>query len=294
VISEPLLQGTTWNATGGGSGNVTSTNQYLGLQVVKVPAFPQGVVTAAVRSQIALAGTPGDDYGSGIRTTWWADGVGPVKVVFDHVDGAVTTATLDATNLKPTTAAPDADYFPMTVGAKNTYRWTNNKHMTQPEVEAVQVAAAANRSARLSVRSVSGPIRAAASYVFSQRLDGLRITYGPAIGHGRHFFNPIDFMQYGFGPVVPAYGAPGTTWQSGNAYDFTIFGVTGTSRVLGVRPVRVPAGRFSALEVRSTLTQKGYRYGSGVRTMWFAPGRGLVKLTFAHRDGSTDTVTLIK
>jgi hypothetical protein len=61
-----------------------------------------------------------------------------------------------------------------------------------------------------------------------------------------------------------------------------------------VRPVRVPAGRFSALEVRSTLTQKGYRYGSGVRTMWFAPGRGLVKLTFAHRDGSTDTVTLIK
>jgi hypothetical protein len=304
VISEPLLQGTTWNATGGGSGNVTSTNQYLGLQVVKVPAFPQGVVTAAVRSQIALAGTPGDDYGSGIRTTWWADGVGPVKVVFDHVDGAVTTATLGATNLKPSTPAPDADYFPMTVGAKNTYRWTNNKHMTQPEVEAVQVAAAANRSARFSVKSVSGPIRAAASYVFSDRLDGLRITYGsssaatllkfPAIGHGRRFFNPIDFVQYGFGPVLPAYGVPGTTWHSGNAYDFAIFGVTGTTRVLGVRTVRVPAGRFSALEVRSILTQKGYRYGSGVRMMWFAPGRGLVKLTFAHRDGSTDTVTLIK
>jgi hypothetical protein len=304
VISEPLLQRTTWNATGGGRGNVTSTNQYLGMQVVKVPAFPKGVVAAAVRSQIALAGTPGDDYGSGIRTTWWAHGVGPVKVVFDHVDGAVTTATLNATNLMPTTPAPDADYFPMTVGATNTYRWTNNKHMTQPETETVQVAAAANRSARLSVRSVSGPIRAAAAYVFSDRLSGLRITYGsssaatllkfPPIGRGRHFFNPIDLMQYGFGPVLPAYGVPGTTWRSGNAYDFNIFGVTGTSRVLGVSTVRVPAGRFSALEVRSTLTQKGYRYGSGVRTMWFAPGRGLVKLTFAHRDGSTDTVTLIK
>ena len=304
VISEPLLQGTTWNATGGGSGNVTTANQYLGLQLVKVPAFPHGVVAAAVRSQIALAGTPGDDYGSGIRTTWWADGVGPVKVVFDHVDGAVTTANLDATNLKPSAPAPDANYFPMTVGAKNTYRWTNNKHIKQPEIEQVDVAAAANRSARLSVRSVSGPIRAAANYVFSLRLDGLLSTYGsssaatllkfPAIGHGRHFFTPLDLMVYGFGPVLPAYGVPGTTWRSGNAYDFKVFGVTGTTRVTGLATVRVPAGRFRALEVRSTLTQKGYRYGSGVRTMWFAPGRGLVKLTFAHRDGSTDTVALMK
>jgi hypothetical protein len=304
VISEPLLKGTTWSATGGGGGNVTSTNQYLGLQVVKVPAFPDGVVTAAVRSQIALAGTPGDDYGSGIRTTWWADGVGPVKVVFDHVDGAVTTATLGATDLKPSPPAPDADYFPMTVGAKDTYRWTNSKHIKAPEVESVTVAAAANRSARLTVKSVSGPIRAAASYVFSLRLDGLRSTYGsssaatllkfPPLGHSRHFFNPIDLMVYGFGPVLPAYGVPGTTWHSGNAFDFAVSGVTGRSRVVGVRPVTVPGGRFRALEVSSALTQKGHRYGSGVRTMWFAPGRGLVKLTFAHRDGSTDTVVLIK
>ena len=304
VISEPLLQGTTWNATGGGNGNVTSSNQYLGLQTVKIPAFPKGVITAAVRSQIALAGTPGDDYGSGIRTTWWAAGVGPVKVVFDHVNGAVTTAVLDATDLKPTDPAPDGNYFPMTVGTSGTYRWTNNKHLKQPEVERVSVAAAANRSARFAVKSVSGPLRAAASYVFSIRLDGLLSTYGsssaatlvkfPKIGHGRHFFNPLDFVVYGFGPVLPAYAVPGTTWHSGNAYDLKVYGVTGTTRIVGVRTVKVPGGRFQALEVRSTLTQKGFRYGSGVRTMWFAPKRGLVKLTFAHRDGSTDTITLIK
>jgi hypothetical protein len=304
VISEPLLSGTSWNATGGGSGNVTSTNQYLGLQVIKVPAFPHGVIAAAVRSQIALAGTPGDEYGSGIRTTWWVDGVGPVKVIFDHVDGAVTTAVLDTTNLTAAKPAPDADYFPMVIGQRNNYRWTNNRHMKSPEVDQVTLAAAVNRSARLAVRSVSGPIRAAANYVFSLRLDGLRSTYGsssaatllkfPKLGHGRHFFNPIDLMVYGFGPVLPAYGIPGTTWASGNAYDLKVFGVTGTTRVVGVRSVTVPAGRFRALEVRSTLSQKGFRYGSGVRTMWFAPGRGLVKLTFAHRDGSTDTVTLIK
>ena len=101
-------------------------------------------------------------------------------------------------------------------------------------------------------------------------------------------------MVYGFGPVLPAYAVPGARWHSGNAYDFQISGVTGTTRIVGVGAVRVPAGRFRALEVRSTLTQKGFRYGSGVRTMWFVAGRGLVKLTFAHRDGSTDTIVLIK
>jgi hypothetical protein len=46
--------------------------------------------------------------------------------------------------------------------------------------------------------------------------------------------------------------------------------------------------------VRSTLTQKGFPFGSGTRTCWFAPGKGLVKLTFAHRDGSVSTVELVK
>jgi hypothetical protein len=56
----------------------------------------------------------------------------------------------------------------------------------------------------------------------------------------------------------------------------------------------VPAGTFTAREVRSVLTQRGSPYGSGVRTMWFAPGRGLVKLVFAHRDRSVSTVVLIR
>jgi hypothetical protein len=58
--------------------------------------------------------------------------------------------------------------------------------------------------------------------------------------------------------------------------------------------IHVPGGTFNALAVRSTLTQKGFGYGSGTRTMWFAAGRGLVKLTFSHRDGSTTVVQLIK
>jgi hypothetical protein len=46
--------------------------------------------------------------------------------------------------------------------------------------------------------------------------------------------------------------------------------------------------------VQSTLSQPGHPYGSGVRTSWFAPGRGLVKLVFKHGDHSVSTVVLIK
>ena len=47
VVSEPLLQGTSWTGVGGAYRDVTSSNQYLGMQTVKVPAFPQGVLAAA-------------------------------------------------------------------------------------------------------------------------------------------------------------------------------------------------------------------------------------------------------
>ncbi|MEA2157642.1 MAG: hypothetical protein QOD66_22 [Solirubrobacteraceae bacterium] len=305
VISEPLLQGTTWNGTGGGDGSVTSANRYFGMQLVKVPAFPHGIMAAAVQSEIVLAGTNGDDYGSGTRTTWWVRGLGPVKMVFDHVDGSVTTSELQATNLHPSfVQQPDADYFPLRVGAHGTYEWTNRKHLKQPEVDKVSVDAASNRTGRVTVRSVSGPIHAVGEYLFSLRLDGLRTTLArtsgatllhlPRLGHGRHFFNPLDLMIYGFNPILPGYGAPGTFWHSGNAYDLKQFGVTGNTSVVGIRRVHVPAGTFQALELRSTLRQPGYAYGSGVRLMWFAPGRGLVKLVFSHRDRSTSVVQLIK
>ncbi|MGH2859612.1 MAG: hypothetical protein ACRDMJ_19230 [Solirubrobacteraceae bacterium] len=303
VISEPLLQGTTWSSTGGGDGSVTSANTYLGLQTVKVPAFPNGILAAAVRSQIALAGTPGDDYGSGTRTIWWGYGIGPVKLVFDHVDGSVTTAELQSTNLVSHPPRPDQNYFPMTVGLTGTYEWTNRRHLPSPEIEQVKVAAAANRSARLSVKSLSGPIRAAGNYIFALRLDGLRNTYGstegatiahlPKLGHGDHFFTPIDLRTYGFNPLLPAYPVPGTRWRSGNPRDMQLYGVTGSTVVVGVRTVKVPAGTFQALEVRSVFKQRGHRFGSGVRTMWFAPGRGLVKLVFRHRDGSVSLVQLL-
>jgi hypothetical protein len=304
VLSEPLLLGTTWNATGGVQNEVSSTSQYLGMRAIKVPAFPTGVIAAQVQTNVALGGTFGDDYGSGVRTTWWVRGVGPVLVVFDHVDGSVTTASLLSTNLHPSPILPDADYFPLHQGLTARYQMSNNKHLRRPEIEELSVDAVANRTARISIKSVSGPMRVAGVYLFSTRLDSVRNLSGstsaatllkfPRLGHNRHFFTPIDLMTFGFNPMLTAYPQADQTWSSGNPRDLGIYGVTGTTKVIGVRRVHVPAGTFDALEVQSDLTQKGYPFGSGVRTMWFAAGRGLLKLLFRHADGSASVVQLLR
>jgi hypothetical protein len=307
VLSEPLLKGTSWNATGGAQNDVSSTSQYLGLQLVKVPAFPGGVLAAAVRTNIAQAGALGDPYGSGVRTTWWVYGVGPVRISFQHSGGSyapVTNVDLLSTNQKPLADRPDDDYFPLRLGLKGTYRWTNRKHLRTPEVQKLAVAAVSNRTARITVNSVSGPIRENGQYGFSTRNDGVTNLYGsvqaasllklPKLGHNRHFFTVLDLATYGFNPLLPAYPVNGSSWHSGNAGDFSVYGVKGSTRILGVKRVKVPAGTFSALEVQSTLKQAGHRWGSGVRTMWFAAGRGLVKLEFKHSDGSVSLVQLLK
>src|SRR6266516_4792866 len=100
VLAEPLLNSTSWSATGAAQNDVSSVNDYLGVESITVPAFPQPVVAAKIRSQITQAGALGDPYGSGIRTTWWVYGVGPVKVVFQHAGGTnapVTTTVLQST-----------------------------------------------------------------------------------------------------------------------------------------------------------------------------------------------------
>ena len=312
VLEEPLVQGLHWSSTGGTKNDVQSASTYLGTELVSVPAFAHPVRAAKIWSQITQAGALGDPYGSGIRTTWWVYGVGPVKVVFNHAGGAVTTARLMETNLHPQAAPPDANYFPLSGQKTATYRWTNPRYLKTPVVEQFTIDAAANGAARFAAKSLSGPIKVAGLYGYSSGAGGLVNLWGstkaasvatlPKLGPSslpakkrRHFFTPFDLMNFGFGPILPAYPHAGMSWSggaSGRAY--ALFGVTGHSRVLGLQTVHVPAGTFRALAVRSTLKQAGFPFGSGTRTSWFAPGRGLVKLVFQHADGSVSDVELLK
>src|SRR3954447_4148486 len=129
LLTEPLLHGTAWTATGGASNDVTSSSTYLGTENVTVPAFPMPVLAAKIRSEISQAGALGDPYGSGIRTVWWVYGVGPVKIMFEHSGGERSDAELLSTNLTPLPAPSDVRYLPFDKGDTMTYRWRNDKHM---------------------------------------------------------------------------------------------------------------------------------------------------------------------
>jgi hypothetical protein len=308
TLAEPLLKGTRWNALGGASNDVASASRYIGHEKLVVPAFPRGVEAARVDSDITQAGAIGDPFGSGVRTVWWVRGVGPVKIVMRHRGGATSQAALVRTSLTPRPMPSDESYLPLNRGTRMVYRWRNNRHMSRWSRQQFDVAEVLNASARVDVKHLSGPINVAGGYSFATRLSGISQLQAqtkvatrakfPPLGprsvpsaDRRRFFTPFDFMTYGFSPVLPAYPRTGETWRSSrDTPDWKYFGVTGASTVIGNRRVKTPAGRFDAVVVRSTLRQRGFPFGSGTRTMWFAAGKGLVKLTFRHGDGSVSTV----
>ena len=65
---------------------VTGVGRVLGVKKVRTKAGRFNAV--AVRSTLTQAG---NDFGSGTRTTWFAPGIGVVKLVFKHADGSVST-----------------------------------------------------------------------------------------------------------------------------------------------------------------------------------------------------------
>lgn len=59
----------------------------------------------------------------------------------------------------------------------------------------------------------------------------------------------------------------------------------GTSRVVGVKEVEVPAGKFSAVRVEEDVvfTNRGRPDDHFRRTFWYAPGVGVVKEDISGR-----------
>jgi hypothetical protein len=313
VLAAPLLKGTNWTSTGGANSDVVSASDYLGVEKVTIPAFPEPVIAAKIRSEITQVGALGDPYGTGVRTVWWVYGVGPVKVVFEHAGGSspIFTSVLVSTNQTAKAPPPDTRYFPLVKGAKLKYSWTNTKYMKKPSVQEVTTEAVSAGSARFGVKDVSGPIRVRGGYVMSIHADGVTslstqtssqsLAPFPPLGpralpkeRRRHFSTPFDLMLYGFNPILPAYGTPGAVWGSKiPSRDYSVFGVTGSARILGLQTIKVGKKTYRALAVQSKLTQKGFKFGSGTRTSYFAADTGLVKLVFRHGDGSVSTVQLL-
>ena len=117
MLAEPLLHGTSWSTTGAAQNDVVEPRTTTSAPSRSpCPRSRSRSLAAKIRSQITQAGALGDPYGSGVRTTWWVYGVGPVKIVVParRRGGApVTTAVLQATNQTREAAAAGRAYFPL-------------------------------------------------------------------------------------------------------------------------------------------------------------------------------------
>src|SRR3954471_6973669 len=267
VFAEPMLVGTRWSSLGGAANDVASDNRYVGHAKVRVPAFPTPVDAARVDSNVTQAGAIGDPFGTLSRTVYWVRGVGPVRVILRHASGETSQADLLSTNLTPRPLPPDTNLLPLNRGEKGTFRWRNSKYMKDWSTQSFEVTDVVNSTARVDFKHVSGPLRLSASYALSTRLSGVTLLSGssksasklklPALGKSRRFVTPFDLMVFGFNPVVPAQpAARGATWRSSRtSRDFGIFGVSGNAAVLGEQTVRVKAGKFKAVAIRTRLKQ---------------------------------------
>ena len=179
------------------------------------------------------------------------------------------------------------------MGTKGAYRWTNKRYFNKPVVETFNVDQAANGTAIVKFASKSGPLKVSGAYQLTLRLDGLTSVssatkaaslaklppLGPSslpVNKRRHFFTPFDLMTYGFNPVLPAYPAPGTVWTSDpSSRDFALYGVTGSTRVVGVQKVKVPAGTFQALVVAERRSSRRASRSAAARARAGSPrGKG--------------------
>ena len=254
VLDEPLLKGLAWAATGGAAGDVAGVSTYLGTELDHGARVPEPVTAAKVQTLSHPGrGRSATRTGAGAHD-WWVYGVGPVKVEFLHAGGApapVTTAVLQSTNQTPLPPPTDVDYFPFTKGLSLTYRWTNPKHLPQPEVQKFTVDAVANGSGRFTARTSpsrqSGPDPGRRHYGFYEELDGVVNLWGthesatllksrrsarparpPPSATTSSRLRPDDVRLQ---PDLPRLPGRRQTWSATKpSLDFTTYGVTGQSR----------------------------------------------------------------
>ena len=114
--------------------------------------------------------------------------LGRVSTFSIDTGAALTQRGTGATIGSSTTSTPPAQnhYFPLTQGLTDTYRWTNPKVLSHPEVEKVTIATVANSSARFGVQSVSGPLQTVGDYGYTVGTGG--VTEPPPVSWSQVVF----------------------------------------------------------------------------------------------------------
>ena len=123
----PLVIGSCWEQEGPHKSKATITLD--GYETVEISAgsFPSCLKHKTVFTDADVEDPDaegGNAYLNGTRYLWFAEGVGLVRMRYEHSNGVVTEAEL----LKYEIPLANEEYFPSQIGTQWTYRWHNDYH----------------------------------------------------------------------------------------------------------------------------------------------------------------------
>jgi len=121
LLEFPVTPGDTW--TQAGENGALAETSIEGHETVTVEAgtFPSCIKHVTVISD-AQGKPEANDFANGVRTLWFAPGVGLVKMQYTHDNGKVTEAEL----LRSEISEQSSDYMPLAAGNEWTYAWSND------------------------------------------------------------------------------------------------------------------------------------------------------------------------
>ena len=227
-----------------------------------------------------------DDLATGNYSAW----AGHSSYLADAISTPVsvtqpdTTTGVDFTLLGP--------YFPLNVGDKWIYAWSNDTHHPGVIMETIQVTAKSGSYITLSAHHD----QADGQFWIYEQADGLRWS-GWSTQGGPSFPLPMYMLLYYAYVPTDFFKQPlssGESWRGYGRTESSLPNHKGLSAVISVtETVTVTAGIYTNTLHIHTVISGTDNYLSGERDTWFAPGVGLIKLVYNHNDGSVTTAELV-
>jgi predicted GH43/DUF377 family glycosyl hydrolase len=212
-----------------------------------------------------------DDLATGSYDAW----AGHSSYLADAPDAPIAvTQPNTTTDVDFTLAGP---YFPLNVGDKWIYSWSNDTYHPDLITEAIQAAEKSGDRYAFSCQHAE----ASGQFWINQQSDGLFWS-----GYGTGGMNPFPvpmymLLYYAYVPLdfLSQPLSPGESWVGYGRTESSLPNHEGLSTVTSViETVTVAAGTFTDVMHIHTVISGTDDYLSGERDMWFAPGVGLVKL----------------
>ncbi len=180
-------------------------------------------------------------------------------------------------------------YFPLQVGNRWVYSWTNSVYAPSPIVETVVVTGQVDSQYALHAdhSQADGQLGISAGSGYQWMWDRM------------HAQNPLPLPLYMLPRYlyVPANLFPvsfqvGDVWSGTGWYGEAVYTGT-TTAVISTATVSASGHTYTNCLQTHTVITGPHPFGSGTRDAWFAPDIGLVKLVYNHDDGSVTRADLL-